>query len=67
MGEGPGRPPTWAARGDASRERPRRGGAGGIEVSRKRVPVPLAKANAWTRGKFNDWGLDNVHDEAFDD
>ena len=27
----------------------------------------MAQANAWTRGKFNDWGLANVHDEAFDD
>src|SRR5215469_2997950 len=22
----------------------------------------MAKANAWTRGKFSDWGLANVHD-----
>ncbi|HJW07120.1 MAG TPA: M20/M25/M40 family metallo-hydrolase [Rhodanobacter sp.] len=27
----------------------------------------MATANAWTRGKFSDWGLANVHDEAFDD
>jgi len=27
----------------------------------------MAQANAWTREKFNDWGLANVHDEAFDD
>ena len=27
----------------------------------------MAEANAWTRGKFNEWGLANVHDEAFDD
>ena len=27
----------------------------------------MAQANAWTRGKFNEWGLANVHDEAFDD
>jgi len=25
------------------------------------------RANAWTRGKFSEWKLDNVHDEAFDD
>ncbi|UHQ19848.1 M20/M25/M40 family metallo-hydrolase [Lysobacter sp. KIS68-7] len=24
----------------------------------------MAKANAWTRSKFNEWGLANVHDEA---
>ncbi|KGQ18757.1 Peptidase M28 [Lysobacter dokdonensis DS-58] len=24
----------------------------------------MAKANAWTRSKFNEWGLSNVHDEA---
>ncbi len=27
----------------------------------------MAQANAWTRSRFNDWGLVNVHDEAFDD
>ncbi len=27
----------------------------------------MAAANAWTRKTFNDWGLANVHDEAFDD
>ena len=27
----------------------------------------MARANAWTRGKFTEWGLANVHDEAFDD
>ena len=27
----------------------------------------MAQANAWTRGKFSEWGLSNVHDEAFDD
>ena len=27
----------------------------------------MGRANAWTRGKFNEWKLDNVHDEAFDD
>lgn len=27
----------------------------------------MAEANAWTRGKFNEWGLVNVHDEAFED
>ena len=27
----------------------------------------MAEANAWTRGKFKEWGLANVHDEAFDD
>ena len=27
----------------------------------------MAQANAWTRGKFSEWGLANVHDEAFDD
>ncbi|HEU4773439.1 MAG TPA: M20/M25/M40 family metallo-hydrolase [Lysobacter sp.] len=27
----------------------------------------MAQANAWTRGQFTDWGLANVHDEAFDD
>ncbi|WP_133000998.1 M28 family metallopeptidase [Luteimonas arsenica] len=26
----------------------------------------MAEANAWTRSKFNEWGLSNVHDEAFD-
>jgi hypothetical protein len=26
----------------------------------------MAEANAWTRGRFNAWGLANVHDEAFD-
>ncbi len=27
----------------------------------------MAQANAWTRGRFKDWGLANVRDEAFDD
>jgi hypothetical protein len=27
----------------------------------------MSEANAWTRGKFKEWGLANVHDEAFDD
>lgn len=27
----------------------------------------MAEANAWTRSQFKDWGLANVHDEAFDD
>ena len=27
----------------------------------------MARANAWTRDKFSEWGLANVHDEAFDD
>jgi len=27
----------------------------------------MAKANAWTKGKFSEWGLANVHDEAFAD
>jgi len=27
----------------------------------------MAQANAWSRGKFTEWGLANVHDEAFDD
>src|SRR5690606_25812401 len=27
----------------------------------------MAEAHAWTRGKFNEWGLANVHDDAFDD
>ena len=27
----------------------------------------MAQANAWTREKFSEWGLANVHDEAFDD
>jgi len=27
----------------------------------------MGRANAWTRGKFTEWKLDNVHDEAFDD
>ncbi|HEY4531417.1 MAG TPA: M20/M25/M40 family metallo-hydrolase [Luteimonas sp.] len=27
----------------------------------------MAAANAWTRSKFEEWGLSNVHDEAFDD
>ena len=27
----------------------------------------MAEANAWTRGKFNEWGLSNAHDEAFAD
>ena len=26
----------------------------------------MARANAWTRGKFEQWGLVNVRDEAFD-
>jgi len=26
----------------------------------------MARANAWTRGRLNDWGLVNVRDEAFD-
>jgi len=26
----------------------------------------MAQANAWTRGRFSEWGLANVHDEAFD-
>ena len=26
----------------------------------------MAQANAWTRAKFVEWGLANVHDEAFD-
>ncbi|MBU2049453.1 MAG: M20/M25/M40 family metallo-hydrolase [Gammaproteobacteria bacterium] len=26
----------------------------------------MGEANAWTRSKFNEWGLVNVHDEAFD-
>ncbi len=26
----------------------------------------MAEANAWTRGKFQDWGLSNVHDDGFD-
>ncbi|KAF1055577.1 MAG: hypothetical protein GAK43_00372 [Stenotrophomonas maltophilia] len=26
----------------------------------------MGRANAWTRSRFNDWKLDNVHDEAFD-
>ncbi len=26
----------------------------------------MAEANTWTRGQFNEWGLANVHDEAFD-
>ena len=25
----------------------------------------MAAANAWSRGKFNEWGLSNVHDDAF--
>ena len=25
----------------------------------------MAAANAWARGKFNQWGLSNVHDDAF--
>ena len=29
--------------------------------------LAMGRANAWTRGKFNEWKLDNVHDEAFDD
>ncbi|MDV3467979.1 M20/M25/M40 family metallo-hydrolase [Stenotrophomonas sp. C3(2023)] len=27
----------------------------------------MAQANAWTRSRFTDWGLTNVHDEAFAD
>ncbi|MFC7301450.1 M20/M25/M40 family metallo-hydrolase [Cognatiluteimonas weifangensis] len=27
----------------------------------------MDKANAWARGKFEGWGLANVHDEAFED
>ncbi len=27
----------------------------------------MAQANAWTLGKFNEWGLANAHNEAFDD
>jgi len=27
----------------------------------------MAQANAWTREKLTEWGLANVHDEAFDD
>ncbi|MFT4179238.1 MAG: M20/M25/M40 family metallo-hydrolase [Thermomonas sp.] len=27
----------------------------------------MAEANAWTRSKFNEWGLSNVHDEAVED
>ncbi len=27
----------------------------------------MAKANAYTRGKFNEWGLSKVHDDAFAD
>ncbi len=27
----------------------------------------MAEANRWSRQKFNDWGLVNVHDEAFED
>ncbi|MFT3755910.1 MAG: M20/M25/M40 family metallo-hydrolase [Pseudoxanthomonas sp.] len=27
----------------------------------------MAQANAWSRGKFGEWGLANIHDEAFDD
>lgn len=27
----------------------------------------MAQANAWSRGKFSEWGLSNVHDEAFED
>lgn len=27
----------------------------------------MAEANAWTREQFTDWGLADVHDEAFDD
>ncbi len=27
----------------------------------------MGRANAWTREKFTEWGLSNVHDEAFDD
>ncbi len=26
----------------------------------------MSEANAWTRSRFTDWGLQNVHDEAFD-
>lgn len=27
----------------------------------------MAEANAWTRGMFSEWGLSNVHDDAFED
>lgn len=27
----------------------------------------MAQANAWARSKLGEWGLSNVHDEAFDD
>ena len=27
----------------------------------------MAEANRWTRSKFNEWGLSNVHDEAVED
>lgn len=27
----------------------------------------MSQASAWTRGKFSEWGLVNVHDEAFED
>ena len=27
----------------------------------------MTRANGWTRQKFSEWGLVNVHDEAFDD
>ncbi|MGY1457884.1 M20/M25/M40 family metallo-hydrolase [Luteimonas sp. A534] len=27
----------------------------------------MAEANAWTRARFTEWGLSNVHDDAFDD
>lgn len=27
----------------------------------------MAEANAWTRAKFEEWGLSNVHDDAFAD
>lgn len=27
----------------------------------------MREANAWTRSKFSEWGLANVHDEAFED
>ena len=27
----------------------------------------MSRANAWTRGRFTEWGLVNVRDEAFDD
>ncbi|GAB2500731.1 hypothetical protein GCM10027084_13430 [Pseudoxanthomonas sangjuensis] len=27
----------------------------------------MAQANEWTRSKFKEWGLSNIHDESFDD